>query len=200
MFSERTIADFVRPEQKVRLPHDYYCLVGPDEWRVVDAVPIRRLLLSNPDVIHESFMSLRLGTGIIGELDCPSGNNPHAPKNEREVILGFGARGIDALVSLGALPCISCHSGDRLGQLYPEIAAVNDRQYLIDHYDARLLDWSRILPLGLVPNKFYTRPGLTHAEVDAIKDIFVSRGLDIPSIGYYDRSSVDHFFMYNGEV
>lgn len=199
MFSEKSIAQFVRPEQKVRFPHDYYCLTGPDTWQVVDAVPIRRLLLKDPDLVHESFMSLRLGTGIIGELDCESGNNPHAPKNEHEVILGFGERGIDALVSLGALPCISCHSGDRLGQIYPEIAEVNDRQFLIDHYDARRLDWSRLLPLGLVPSRFYTRPSLSQEEVDAITGIFESRGYPAPAIGYYDRSSEDHFFRYNKE-
>lgn len=184
---------------------NYYCLTAPNQWRVVNAIPLRRLIVNNPE-IRNSVMSLRLGTGIIGELDCPSGDSDKVPKGKNEVILGIGQQGIEALLQLGALPCISCHSGKRLATissrfleevLETDISHADDTNFLVNKYDARRLNWQKILPLGIAPSRLYTRPGLNAQDVLTIEEQFKKAQVAIPLIGFYDRTREDRFFRYN---
>ena len=194
-------------ELEINSPYDYYCLIALNEWRVVNAIPLRRMLLKEPNETRDFLMSLRLSTGVMGELDCPSGDSDYVPKGFQEVIVGWGQEGIKALLELGALPCISCHSGKRLATLNPEIAMtleksvknlgnVDDPSFLIEQYDARRLDWSKILPLGIAPQRFYTRPNLNTKEISAIKNMFEQGNVAVPAIGYYDRTREDRFYKY----
>lgn len=209
MTKESSPFPIARKELEIRSPYDYFCLVSSNEWRVVNAIPLRRMLLQEQSGARNHLMSLRLSTGIIGELDCPSGDGGHVPKGSQEIVIGLGLGGIKALLELGALPCISCHSGNRLATLGPEIAAMLEKsignvigradnaKFLTENYDARKLDWSRILSLGIVPQRFYTRPNLSFDEVSTVRNIFEKHGVAVPAIGFYDRSREDRFYRYN---
>lgn len=198
--------DLSRDNKESLTSFDYYCLIAPNKWRVVNSIPLRRMLLKDPEKTRNSVLSLRLSTGIIGELDCPSGDADYVPRNKNEVIIGLGDQGIKALLALGGLPCISCHSGEKLARLFPielerslkvDLSYANDTNFLVNNYDARRLDWSQILQLGVVPGRFYTRPDLGDQEVSEIVARFESARLSAPTIGYYDRRREDRFYKYN---
>lgn len=188
--------NLTRDKKEVLSSFDYYCLVAPNEWRVVNSIPLRRMLLESPEETRSLVKSLRLGTGIIGELDCSSGDADYAPRNRNEVVIGIGELGIQALIGLGALPCISCHSGERLAGLFPIGLKINDIGFLVNNYDARRLNWPQLLQLGVAPNRIYTRPNLGDDEVMDVVDMFERADLPVPAIGYYDRSRTDKFNRY----
>ncbi len=193
---------------EIQFPFDYYCLTGPGQWKVINSVPLRRFLLTEPTEARNHLMSLRLSTGIIGELDCPAGDSDHAPKGSTEVIIGLGPDGIQALLDLGALPCVTCDSGKRLLNFNLAVTAVLeknldgnlenriDKGYLTSHYDSRRLDWAKLLPLKVSPKRFYTHPNLLPDAVDAIRKMFMDAHLAVPAIGYYDGTSPDYFTAY----
>lgn len=204
--NKERLLDLSKNNRNTLGPFDYHCLVAPNTWKVVNSIPLRRMLLKSPEETRNSVLSLRLSTGIIGELDCPSGDADYVPRNNNEVIVGLGNQGIKALLELGGLPCITCHSGEKLARLFPaelkaslktDLDRARDTDFLIGNYDARRLNWPGIVKLGVVPGRFYTRPGLGSREVSAIAALFENAGLPAPAIGYYDRGREDRFYRYN---
>lgn len=184
----------LRKELNPVYPYDHLCLVGPDDWRIINGVIIRRAM---QEAEHAKLMTLRLSSGIAGFYNCPAGDGRKIPKGYNEVIVGIGDSGIKALLDLGALSCVTCHSGDFFKEM--GINVQTDFNWLVQHYDASLLDWDKILKFGLVPNRFYTRPGLSDERVSNIADIFRKKGFDYPPIGYYDNDlpGGDKFHPYD---
>lgn len=192
--------DILRKDLIINDSHDYYCLVGPNQWRVTNSIPLKKALAST----ELDAMSLRLSTGIIGELDCAAGNR--GPKGSNEVIIGVGSAGIMALLQLSGLPCTVCMSGTRLLSMNAEIRkqlTINtgtpsnaiSASWLANNYDARRLDWDSILRHRIRPARFYTKRGITPFEIEKIKSMFSMHNVDLPEIGYYDKSSKRHFVV-----
>lgn len=207
MVKERIEALIRNKENAVLGPYDYFALVAPDQWRVVNSVPLRGMLLTDEEEVRDTVMSLRLGTGIIGELDCPSGDADYAPRNRNEVVIGIGRMGIEALLNLSAQPCITCHSGRRLVRLAPEslkktlkgnLDLADDKGFLLGQYDARQLDWHQITHLGIAPSRLYTKAGLPPENVTEAAKPFIQAGVPVPAIGYYDitKKEKDKFRPY----
>ena len=193
----------IRSELTIESADDYFCLTAIGQWGVVNSRDIRQVKEDTNDTVP--FMSLRLSTGIIGRLDCPAGNN--GPKGANEVVLGAGKDGIEALLRLRPLPCVTCHSWRDLQEIGGGVALslaatagtmdhATDPEWLREHYDARRLNWPSITPLGVAPSRFYTRPGLTAEKVGEIAAFFEDESLPAPTVGYYDHSSPDHFTAY----
>ncbi len=159
---------------------EYYALVEPGKWRVVNLRSLMRAILQGDS---EPVSSLRLATGIIGTLKCKSGNR--GPRGHQEVVFGLGNDGIAGLLALGALECITCSN-------LPN----EKKSEQISKYDARRLDWPQILKLEIAPDRFYTRPGLSEKEVSKIAEIFSSNNIRVPAIGYYDANAPGRFATY----
>lgn len=187
----------INDELTIRGPFDYFCLTDVNRWHTVNTLRLLKFL--HDEETAEPVMSLRLSTGIIGELDCAAGNA--GPKNAQEVIIGLGRKGIDGLLQLGALPCVTCHSGRRLVEmnykhLLPNLNGnadnADDFNWLTSNYDSRRLDWSGISRLGVTPGRFYTRPNLTPHELVDIASHFQA----VPDIGYYNEDVAQKFTSY----
>jgi hypothetical protein len=201
------IANLLRDELVIKDPHDYFCLVDEDVWKVINSrdllTTIHDDLLVNPRTVP--VMSMRLATGLVGELDCPSGNR--GPKGYQEVVIGIGKEGVKGLLKLGALPCTTCHSGRRLSTMTEDVVealtnntveldnSYND-EWLTNNYDARRLNWNVLTKLKLSPSRFYTRPNLQQDEVLQIVELFRSSTLSVPVIGFYDRAADNNFSEY----
>jgi hypothetical protein len=192
------IAELVRSDLDIKDKHDYFCLSEESGWGVVNSQQLKNEL-------ELDVMSLRLATGLIGELNCPAGNR--GPKGANEVIIGISKAGIKALLELGGLPCTVCKSGRRLvkmddgikealSQNTEGLSSIEDREWLEAHYDARRLKWDRILPLHISPSRFYTRPNLNKQEVNKIVELFRSMGSSVPNVGFYNPAAPGHFTQY----
>lgn len=191
------VGSLIRNDTIIRDSHDYYCL-HKHGWGVISSKKLA-------NIKDEPIMSLRLSTGIIGHIDCPSGKQ--GPRGSSEVILAVGISGIESLVKLGALPCFVCNSGNDLLLMGTQIKNavldntesvenIDDVEWLTSHYDARRLDWSQLTKLGLSPSRFYTQPHLSHKEISKIANIFKASSLKVPTIGYYDKQVAGHFQQY----
>lgn len=180
MIKNPDIFESIKKGCEIESRFEYYALVEPGKWRVIN---LRGLMRALSEGDSEPVSSLRLATGIIGTLQCKSGNR--GPRGYQEVIFGLGNDGIAGLLTLGALECITC------GKLSDE-----EKQAQIRSYDARRLDWSQILKLEIAPDRFYTRPGLSGKAVSKIAEIFSSRNIRVPAIGYYDAKASGRFATY----
>lgn len=155
----------------------------------------------------ERVMSLRLSTGIMGHIDCPSGDGEGIPKGPSEVMVGVGEGGIAKLLELGGLPCVTCHSGEVLSSMSQGVAELlrtklggdlkhaSDFGYLTSHYDASRLDWMQILPLFAEyqlgsPGRFYARRQMPSAAVTSTRKLFTDFGIAPPQVGFFDREKL----------
>lgn len=152
--------------------------------------------------------SARLSTGIFGLPDCKSGNAPHAPKGENELILALGDEGLSHLIDLGFVPCPTCHpeetkdfwnkAKETIRHDYPELT--DETQFLdrnLIPFDSRRVDWEKIAPfLTSLPNRLYVPPGLDENELISLKERLTKLRFEIPPVGYYDRLAPGRFFEY----
>lgn len=179
-------------------PDDYFAFYAPDEVEVMSSRELHELWQS------EHVMSLRLSTGIVGELNCRVGNQ--GPKGPSEIVAGVGTEGISTLLQLGSLPCHECLSANSLLELRDEeitaqleanadgsIEHALSREWLTQHYDTRRLDWTMLTMLGVSPGRLYVRPRTSREEAYDLMRRFNQRGLDTPVIGYYDATHPDEF-------
>lgn len=142
--------------------------------------------------------SARLSTGIFGLHDCKSGNNPHAPKGESEVMLAVGDFGLSGLIDLGFIPCPTCHpednttdfwekAKDAIQKKYPDLTDI--RQFAdksVVPFDSRRVNWEELAPhLTALPNRLYVPEGLGDEDLRSIKLRFESMGFTLPPVGCY---------------
>lgn len=155
--------------------------------------------------------SARLSTGIFGLPGCSSGNSPHVPKGENEVMLAFNDTGLHELIELGFVPCPSCHPEqapdfwqktrsiiEYTYPFLPEAEQILDRNLV--PFDARRLKWEIIAPyITKPPNRLYIPPNLPKHELFNMKVRFHRMGFELPAVGFYDSSSPDRFTQYSVE-
>lgn len=150
--------------------------------------------------------SARLGTGLLGKIDCPSGRRGPAGRNE--VILALGGSGLSRLVEFGFTTCPTCLPEDS-EEFWESIKGTVKIKYGIDSlddftdksvlpFDARRVDWETIVPITRAfPNLLYVPKGLDEFELDSMRTRFTSIGVPLPRIGYYDGDAPDAFAGYD---
>jgi hypothetical protein len=142
--------------------------------------------LKNEKESNKFIWSARLSSGLFGLTDCPAGNSSHAPKGGNEVMLALGDEGLEHLIDLGFLPCPTCR---------PESPLI--KRNLIP-LDTMRLDWEKLAPyLTKMPNRIYTQPNLSEEVIYEFKERIKSLGLELPPIGFYDRTSATRFTEYS---
>ena len=162
-----------------------------------------------PDLVkfhHEGVLwSMRVGTGVIGMIDCKSGRR--GPNGKDEVVFGLCKEGLSRLIYLGGIPCIVCHpennerfwleGGEAIRMKYDFVdpAAFTDKKIL--PFDTRRMDFDWIVKnLGGLPGRLYIPAGLDQDEVRAFADDLAKLGVGVPEIGYYDWKSKTRFGLY----
>jgi hypothetical protein len=166
-----------------------YRLMDPESWAQVP---------------REERWSARLGTGIFGLPNCPTGNR--GPKERNEVILAVGDKGLEKLIMLGFVACPSCKPDTRDGFWKVVEPAVRSK-YGMPHwqfmdrntlpFDARRVNFEEILPeTGRAPSRLYVPKGLCRTELSVVVNRFGVIGKGIPKIGYYDLLSEQRFVEY----
>lgn len=86
---------------------------------------------------------------------------------------------------------------NKLAENTDSLQNADNNEWLSAHYDARRLVWEKILALKISPARFYTRPNLSREEVNEIAKLFQDAGLPVPSTGYYETTSANHFTPYS---
>lgn len=153
----------------------------------------------------ETMWSVRLGTGLLGRIDCTSGRMGPAGRNE--VIIALGKSGLLRLVDLGAITCPTCQPESDEGfwetvmPIVKEKYALHDLDSFLDRailpFDARRIDWETIVPItGSLPGRLYVPKGLAHDDLRALEQRFDRIGTPCPKVGSYDRSLPGAFQEY----
>ena len=162
----------------------------------LEMLPLRDIVVLVKGFPEEKLWSGRF-TGILGMPDCPSGNR--GPKDE--VIFAFGKQGLAFLISMGFVPCPTCHPENQ-PRFWEEAEGPIETTYHLDNiYDFALLDfdashvnWEMILPLiKKAPSRLYVSKDMTDEEVLELKERFRKMGFALPPTGYYDREAPGHF-------
>ncbi|MDP3734257.1 MAG: hypothetical protein Q8R37_03430 [Nanoarchaeota archaeon] len=152
---------------------------------------------------REELWSARLGTGILGFIDCPSGR--FGPYQQNELIIAVGDQGLEKLVDVGFINCGSCKPADTYNHFWDAIAQkVKDKYNLtsLDEfkkipYDARRIDWEELWPvIGQFPGRQYLPRGLPQDEVDAFRERLLLIDSNIPIVGYFERSAANVMVEY----
>lgn len=155
--------------------------------------------------------SARLSTGLFGLPDCKPGNI--GPKDFNEVILGLGYNGLRELVRMGFLPCPSCKPENRddkekfwgnieeavkgrWGKQIDSLEKFCDKKIL--GYDARKVDWEKIIEITKIPpSRIYLPKGLEKEEIIQLKKRFLALRIWMPEAGYYDANADGCFVRYD---
>lgn len=155
--------------------------------------------------LGQPIWSARLATGLLGLPQCLPGNK--GPKNAREIVLAIGSLALAKLIEMGFIPCPSCKPGEMPG-FWDAVAASVRRLYGIGSladfvdktvlpFDARRLDWERIVPvIGGFPSRLYVPKGLGPAELAQLRTRLSRLSPDLPAVGYYDPDSPGRFHEY----
>ncbi len=153
----------------------------------------------------EYFWSVRLGTGLLGNVDCVSGRA--GPSGTNEVLLAMGDGGLRRIVELGFITCPTCHP-EQVQGFWPAVESVVREKYGIGELrdfidkrvlppDARRLDWEKIISIvGGMPSRLYVPQGLCTHDVSALQKRFDRLGVPVPAVGWYDRDAPDRFCEY----
>lgn len=137
--------------------------------------------------------SVRLSTGLLGRLDCSSGNR--GPGGEEEVMLVLGEEGLHMAVEMGFITCPSCRPEEDEGfqeavrEVVEEKYGLGMEEFLDKEtlgFDARRVEWEKI---GVVPGRMYLPEGLKESEIEVFVERLVEAGLRVPELGWYDRSA-----------
>lgn len=146
--------------------------------------------------------SARLGTGILGNPHCQSGNR--GPSGSGEVLFAVGDEGLRKLIKVGFRTCPVCksHEGpgfwniakDAIMEKYPSIKFVEDFAKL--PFDARDVNWEEIALFTGLPGRLYIPKGLSTDDISALKKRFAELGFRLPKVGYYDKDKPDRFTEY----
>jgi len=141
----------------------------------------------------EQVWSCRLATGLFGLTNCSSGNR--GPKNDKEVVLFIGDKGLRKLVRMGFIPCPVCKPENKVDwevikDIVKEKYGMNSLSDFTNKrilpYDARRIAWEELLPIiNGVPGRIYLPQGLTDKEVDEFRDFIDSFVVGVPTLGYY---------------
>jgi len=154
---------------------------------------------------HPKIWSVRIGTGLFGTTNCPSGNR--GPKAHNEVLLAVGDEGLNKLIQLGFVPCPRCTPEktppnfrevvqEKISDIFPlSLEDFCDKKVLT--FDARRVKWEEILPLiKEAPGRFYLPAGLSPAEVFQFHKRLYTLGVPPNKMGFLDRASPKGFTEY----
>jgi hypothetical protein len=146
---------------------------------------------------YQRLWSARLSTGVFGLSSCPAGNN--GPKENCEIVLSIGNKGLVELINLGFITCPCCHPENTKG-FWETVENTVKSKYNIEKskdfvdkeklpFDCRNIDYEKILPkIKKTPNRFYLPNGLVNKEVNEFKERIDNLGFGVSSLGFYDNS------------
>jgi hypothetical protein len=180
----------------------YYVIVDGQylAWDLWDLVKFLRSQNPRPLV-----WSARLSTGLFGLTNCPAGNR--GPKNKNEVLLAIGNDGLNQLINLGFITCPVCRP-ENMPNFWAIAREAVFRKYSIRSfagftnkdilpYDARRVDWEKIIPVVRQwPNRLYVPRGLSEKELRELKSRIQEINFGFPLVGYYDASSPGGFVQF----
>ncbi|HIH23749.1 TPA: hypothetical protein HA251_01830 [Candidatus Woesearchaeota archaeon] len=127
------------------------------------------------------------------------------PKSTNEVILGVESEGLDSIIRLGFIPCPVCKPEDDISYVHGVTDAVHDvysvslKQFSdkrIVPFDARRVDYERILHITGAPDRIYLPSGLSSEEIAAQRARFTALGTS-PVLECYDATVAERFRRYD---
>ena len=157
------------------------------------------------NLIYTKIWSARLSTGLFGLPNCASGNK--GPKQDNEIILAKGSKGLIKLVELGFIPCPTCYpmeiprAWEDIKKTVNQMYGFNKIEDYIDKrklpFDSRRLNWEEILPImQTTPERIYLPPSLRKKDLEIFQTRFKDTGFDLPKIGSYNPHVKRNFKEY----
>lgn len=152
---------------------------------------------------QEELWSARLGTGIFGDVNCPSGR--FGPYQQNELLFAVGDYGLEKLVDLGFINCPSCTPADTYNPFWDVVQHKVKEKYDLHSrdefkkmpFDARRIKWEKLWPaIGMFPERQYLPRGLPQDEVDAFRERLLLINSNIPIIGYFERTAPNVMVEY----